>query len=153
VGSADDVGTIGRAEVVRHGNTVTVATALKSVGDALLAAGALAADGIELEVVDLRTLRPLDRTTILESLSRTNRLLVVEEGPRTGGWSEGVLTAVVEGGLEDLDDAWRLTTADAPIPYSPPLEDAFLPGVDRIVASVRERLGVQGASEPAASTA
>jgi acetoin:2,6-dichlorophenolindophenol oxidoreductase subunit beta len=152
VGSADDVGTIGRAEVVRRGHTVTVATAMKSVGDVLQAADALAADGIDLEVVDLRTLRPLDRTTVRESVSHTNRLLVVEEGPRTGGWSEGVLTAVVEDGLEDLDDAWRLTTDDAPIPYSPPLEDAFLPGVESIVASVRERLGVQGAREPVASS-
>jgi pyruvate/2-oxoglutarate/acetoin dehydrogenase E1 component len=153
VGSADDVGTIGRAEVVRRGATVTVATAMKSVADALLAADALAADGIELEVVDLRTLRPLDRATVQESVARTNRLLVVEEGPRTGGWSESVLTAVVEDGLEDLDDAWRLTTDDAPIPYSPPLEDAFLPGVERIVASVRERLGVQAARKPVPSTA
>jgi pyruvate/2-oxoglutarate/acetoin dehydrogenase E1 component len=153
VGSADDVGTIGRAEVVRRGATVTVATAMKSVADALLAADALAADGIELEVVDLRTLRPLDRATVQESVARTNRLLVVEEGPRTGGWSESVLTAVVEDGLEDLDDAWRLTTDDAPIPYSPPLEDAFLPGIERIVASVRERLGVQAARKPVPSTA
>jgi pyruvate/2-oxoglutarate/acetoin dehydrogenase E1 component len=153
VGSADEVATIGRAEVVRRGETLTVVTAMKSVTDALLAADELAADGIELEVVDLRTLRPIDRTTVRESVARTNRLLVVEEGPRTGGWSESVLAAIVEEGLDDLDDVWRLTTDDAPIPYSPPLEDAFLPGVERIVASVRERLGVQGARQPVASTA
>jgi pyruvate/2-oxoglutarate/acetoin dehydrogenase E1 component len=153
VGSADEVATIGRAEVVRRGETLTVVTAMKSVTDALLAADDLAADGIELEVVDLRTLRPIDRTTVRESVARTNRLLVVEEGPRTGGWSESVLAAIVEEGLDDLDDVWRLTTDDAPIPYSPPLEDAFLPGVERIVASVRERLGVQGARQPVASTA
>jgi acetoin:2,6-dichlorophenolindophenol oxidoreductase subunit beta len=153
VGSADDVATIGRADVVRPGHTVTVATAMKSVNDALLAADELAADGIELEVIDLRTLRPLDHATVRESVSRTNRLLVIEEGPRTGGWSESVLSAVVEDGLEDLDDVWRLTTDDAPIPYSPPLEDAFLPGVERIVASVRERLGLQAEREPVASRA
>jgi acetoin:2,6-dichlorophenolindophenol oxidoreductase subunit beta len=153
VGSADDVATIGRAEVLRRGETLTVATAMKSVTDALLAADELSADGIELEVIDLRTLRPLDRVTVRESVARTNRLLVVEEGPRTGGWSESVLTAVVEDGLEDVDDVWRLTTDDAPIPYSPPLEDAFLPGVERIVASVRERLGVQAGRERAASSA
>jgi pyruvate/2-oxoglutarate/acetoin dehydrogenase E1 component len=149
VGSADAVATIGRAEVVRPGETVTVVAAMKSVTDALRAADELAADGIELEVVDLRTLRPIDRATVRESVARTNRLLVVEEGPRTGGWSESVLAGVAEDGLEDLDDAWRVTTDDAPIPYSPPLEDAFLPGVERIVASVRERLGVR---EPAASS-
>jgi pyruvate/2-oxoglutarate/acetoin dehydrogenase E1 component len=152
VGPADDVATIGRAEVVRPGHTVTVASAMKSVTDALLAADELAADGIELEVIDLRTLRPIDHLTVHESVSRTNRLLVIEEGPRTGGWSESVLTAVVEDGLEDLDDVWRLTTDDAPIPYSPPLEDAFLPGVERIVASVRERLGLEAQREPVASS-
>jgi acetoin:2,6-dichlorophenolindophenol oxidoreductase subunit beta len=153
VGSQDDVATIGRAQVVRAGHSLTVVTAMKSVADALVAADRLVADGIELEVVDLRTLRPLDRATVRESVSRTNRLLVVEEGPRTGGWSEGVLAAIVEDGLEDLDDAWRLTTEDAPIPYSPPLEDAFLPSVDSIVASVRQRLGVQPQRAPVASTA
>jgi len=92
------------------------------------------------EVIDLRTLRPLDRDTVLESVRRTNRLLVVEEGPRTGGWAGGILADVAEDALEYLDDVWRLTTDDAPIPYSPPLEDAFLPSAERIVASVHDHL-------------
>ena len=71
----------------------------------------------------------------------TTRLCVVEEGPRTGGWAGELLAAVTERKLEDLDDAWRVATLDHPVPYSPPLEDAFLPGPDRIVAEVRERLG------------
>jgi acetoin:2,6-dichlorophenolindophenol oxidoreductase subunit beta len=143
---------LGQAVCVHDVGLGPVASAMKSVTDALLAADELAADGIELEVIDLRTLRPIDHLTFRESVSRTNRLLVIEEGPRTGGWWESVLTAVVEDGLEDLDDVWRLTTDDAPIPYSPPLEDAFLPGVERIVASVRERLGLEAQREPVASS-
>ncbi len=91
-------------------------------------------------MIDLRTLRPLDTETILDSLSRTNNLLVVEEGPRTGGWSAQVLAEVAEHALSDIENIWRLTTDDTPIPYSPPLEDAFLPGREAIVASALARL-------------
>jgi pyruvate/2-oxoglutarate/acetoin dehydrogenase E1 component len=139
-GPDDEVLTIGEAAVVREGADLTVVSVMKGVHDALAAAEVLAGEGVELEVIDLRTLRPLDEATVLESVAKTNRLLVVEEGPRTGGWSGGVLAALVERALEDVDDAWRLTTADAPIPYSPALEDAFLPGEEAIAASVRERL-------------
>jgi acetoin:2,6-dichlorophenolindophenol oxidoreductase subunit beta len=81
-------------------------------------------------------------------VTRTNRLLVVEEGPRTGGWSGGILGDLTEDALEELDDAWRLTTPDGPTPYSPPLEDSFLPSTEHIVASVRERLGVSSRPVP-----
>ena len=131
---------LGAARVVREGRDLTVATASKSVHDALAAAATLAGDGVELEVIDLRTLRPLDRATVADSVKRTNRLLVVEEGPRTGGWSGEVLGDLAQDALEHLDDAWRLTTPDAPIPYSPTLEDAFLPSAAHFVASVREHL-------------
>jgi thiosulfate/3-mercaptopyruvate sulfurtransferase len=76
--------------------------------------------------------------TVLESVARTNRVLAVEEGPRTGGWATGLLGAVAEQGLHDLDDAWILATDETPVPYSPTLEDDFLPDADAIVASVRE---------------
>ncbi len=131
---------LGVARVVREGRDVTVATVSKSVHDALAAAETLAGDGLELEVIDLRTLRPLDRDTVRASVIRTSRLMVVEEGPRTGGWSGEVLGDLAQDALEHLDDVWRLTTPDAPIPYSPTLEDAFLPAADHIVASVREHL-------------
>ena len=139
---ADDpeIEPLGVARVVREGRDLTVATASKSVHDVLAAAETLAGDGLELEVIDLRTLRPLDRDTVCASVKRTNRLLVVEEGPRTGGWSGEVLGDLAQDALEHLDDAWRLTTPDAPIPYSPTLEDAFLPSADHIVTSVREHL-------------
>jgi acetoin:2,6-dichlorophenolindophenol oxidoreductase subunit beta len=150
-GDEDELAAIGRAEIVRQGSDVTIVSAMKGVHDALAAAQELEPDGIDAEVIDLRTLRPLDRDTVRESVARTNRLLVLEEGPRTGGWSGGVLGDLAEDALEELDDIWRLTTPDAPIPYSPPLEDAFLPSVDLITASVRERLAVE--SQPVKSSA
>jgi pyruvate/2-oxoglutarate/acetoin dehydrogenase E1 component len=131
---------LGRAAVRREGNDVTLVSAMKSVTDCLDAAAQLAQDGIDAEVIDLRTLRPLDTETVLASVAKTNRILVVEEGPRTGGWAGEVLARVTEEALHDLDDAWRLTTPDQPIPYSPPLEDDFLPSAEAIAASVRERL-------------
>ena len=90
-----------------------------------------------MEIIDLRTLRLIDWETIQGSLEKTNRLIVVEEGPKTGGWAGEVLALAVEESLEELDDAWRLTTPDRPIPYSPPLEDAFLPGPEAIARSIR----------------
>jgi len=131
---------IGEAAIVRDGRDVTLVSAMRGVHECLAAAGTLAGRGIEAEVVDLRTLRPLDAKTVLASLARTNRLVVVEEGPLTGGWAGEVLSLAVEQGLGDIDDAWRITSPDSPIPYSPPLEDAHLPGAERIVAEVERRL-------------
>jgi acetoin:2,6-dichlorophenolindophenol oxidoreductase subunit beta len=136
---------LGRAKVVREGGDLTIVSAFKGVPDSLAAAEELASDGIDAEVVDLRTLRPLDSATVLESVARTNRLLVVEEGPRTGGWAAVLLGIVAQEGLHDLDDCWLLNTGETPAPYSPTLEDAFLPGPDAIAAAVRERLGAAAA--------
>jgi acetoin:2,6-dichlorophenolindophenol oxidoreductase subunit beta len=133
---------LGEAAIARPGDDLTIASIGKGVPDSIAAAEALAADGIAVEVVDLRTLRPLDVTTVLDSVARTNRLLAVEEGPRTGGWAAGLLGAVAERALHDLDDAWIVATDETPIPYSPTLEDAFIPDTDAIVASVRTRAGV-----------
>jgi pyruvate/2-oxoglutarate/acetoin dehydrogenase E1 component len=131
---------IGSARIVREGSDLTLVTAMKGVDDAVAAADELAAIGVDVEIVDLRTLRPLDFDTVLASVSKTNRLLVVEEGPRTGGWAGEVLAEIAERALDRLDDAWRLTCPDTPIPYSPPLEDEYLPTTAAIVASVRSRL-------------
>src|SRR3954454_8541632 len=137
---AEETTPIGRATVAREGDDLTIVSVSKGVRDALEAAEALAADGLQVEVVDLRTLRPLDAATVLESVSKTNRVLAVEEGPRTGGWASGVLGVVAEQGLHDLDDAWIIATDETPVPYSPALEDAFLPTAETIVESVRGRL-------------
>jgi acetoin:2,6-dichlorophenolindophenol oxidoreductase subunit beta len=137
----DEVLPLGEAAVARAGNDLTIVSISKGVRDALAAAEALAGDGLDAEVIDLRTLRPLDVDRVLRSVAQTNRLVAVEEGPRTGGWASGLLGAVTERGLHDLDDAWILATGETPIPYSPTLEDAFIPGAEAIAASVRERLG------------
>jgi pyruvate/2-oxoglutarate/acetoin dehydrogenase E1 component len=131
---------LGEAAVVREGTDVTLVTAMKSVHDSLEAADALEEDRLSVEVIDLRTLRPLDVETVLASVRKTTRIVVVEEGPLTGGWAGEVLASVTEHALGYLDDAWRIATPNTPIPYSPTLEDAFLPGPDRIAAEIRGRL-------------
>ncbi len=136
----DEVVPLGRARIAREGRSLTLVTAMKGVHDCVAAADMLAADGIDAEVVDLRTLRPLDLETVLASVAKTNRVAVVEEGPLTGGWAGEMLALIAEHGLSDLDDAWRIATPDTPIPYSPQLEDAHLPGPERIAAEVRRRV-------------
>jgi pyruvate/2-oxoglutarate/acetoin dehydrogenase E1 component len=139
VGDSDTVVELGRASVVREGRDVTLVSVMKGVRDCLAAAAKLAENGVDAEVIDLRTIRPPDIETILSSVRKTNRLAVVEEGPLTGGWAAEILALATEHGLGDLDDAWRITTANSPIPYSPPLEDAFIPDADRIAREVMER--------------
>jgi acetoin:2,6-dichlorophenolindophenol oxidoreductase subunit beta len=131
---------LGQAAVRREGTDVTLVTAMKGVHDSLEAAEALERDRVSVEVIDMRTLRPLDVETVIASVEKTNRLVVVEEGPLTGGWAGEMLAAVTERALGYLDDAWRIATPDTPIPYSPPLEDMFLPGPGRIAEEIRRRL-------------
>jgi pyruvate/2-oxoglutarate/acetoin dehydrogenase E1 component len=125
---------------VREGDDVTIVAAMKSVHDSLEAAEALDQDRVSAEVIDLRTLRPFDLETVLASVRKTNRIVIVEEGPLTGGWAGEVLASVTEQALGYLDDAWRVATPNTPIPYSPPLEEAFLPGPKRIADEIRRRL-------------
>jgi pyruvate/2-oxoglutarate/acetoin dehydrogenase E1 component len=131
---------LGEANIVREGTDITLVTAMKSVHDSLEAANGLEPDRISVEVIDLRTLRPFDVETVLTSVRKTTRIVVVEEGPLTGGWGGEVLATVAEQALGYLDDAWRIATPNTPIPYSPPLEDAFLPGPERIATEIRRRL-------------
>jgi acetoin:2,6-dichlorophenolindophenol oxidoreductase subunit beta len=137
---------LGKAAYAREGGDITIVSALRGVRDSLEAAEELAGDGIAAEVVDIRSLRPLDHETVLESVAKTNRLMVVEEGTRVGGWAANLLGIVAAEGLHDLDDAWLVATGDTPAPYSPSLEDAWLPGPAEIAAAVRARLGVAAAS-------
>jgi acetoin:2,6-dichlorophenolindophenol oxidoreductase subunit beta len=135
-----EVGRLGEAAVVREGSDVTIVAAMKSVHDSLEAAETLEQDRVSAEVIDLRTLRPFDLETVLASVRKTNRIVIVEEGPLTGGWAGEVLASVTEQALGYLDDAWRVATPNTPIPYSPPLEEAFLPGPKRIADEIRRRL-------------
>jgi acetoin:2,6-dichlorophenolindophenol oxidoreductase subunit beta len=138
---SDEPVELSKAAVVREGGDLTIVSAMVGVRVATEAAEALSRDGIDAEVIDLRTLRPLDPATVSASLEKTNRLLVLEEGPRTGGWSTTVAAELGEHSLGDIDDIWRITTADMPIPFSPVLEDAFLPAADAVADAIRERLG------------
>jgi pyruvate/2-oxoglutarate/acetoin dehydrogenase E1 component len=143
LGGPDDLVPLGKAAVVREGSDLTVMTAMKGVHDALEVADGLAEVGIDIEVVDLRSFRPIDAETIVASAEKTGRVLVVEEGPRTGGWAGEVMAVVTEGALGYLDDAWRLTMPDLPLPYSPPLEKGVLPGPDAISHAIRSRAGIR----------
>lgn len=136
---------LGVARTVRAGADVTVVSAMTGVAIALDAAEMLAADGIDAEVIDLRTLKPFDVAAVAASLERTGRLVVVDEGPRTGGWSGALVAELAESSLDYVDDICRIATADLPVPFSPVLEDAFLPDAATVAAEVRERLGAAAA--------
>lgn len=138
--AVEEIEPLGRARVVRRGDDVTLVSCMRGVVACLEAAELLAEQDISAEVIDLRTLRPLDRGTIAASLRRTHRLVAVEEGPLTGGWAGEVLAVATEEGLSDIDDVWRITTADLPIPFSPGVEDAFFPTAASIAEQVRTRV-------------
>jgi pyruvate dehydrogenase E1 component beta subunit len=132
---------IGVADVKRHGTDVTVVSYAQGVHLALQAARQLAQAGVELEVIDVRTLKPLDLDTILESVAKTGRLVVVSEGSRTGGVAGEIVARVVENAWDSLRAApVRVTAKDTPIPYATALERAVLPQVDDVVAGVHRTL-------------
>lgn len=129
----------GKARIHRAGDDVTVITWGAMVWTAAEAAERLASDGVSVEVIDLRTLIPWDRETVLESVRRTSRALVLHEDTRTGGFGAEILATVAEEAFEDLDAPLRRIAApDTPVPFSPPLERAFIPQVDDVVAGLRE---------------
>jgi pyruvate/2-oxoglutarate/acetoin dehydrogenase E1 component len=132
---------LGSAAISRVGTDVTLVSIMRGVHDCLAAAEQLATHGIEAEVVDLRMLRPLDVDTVVASVTKTNRAVLVEEGPVVGGWAAGLAGHLAHVALEELDDVVVLGTDETPVPYSPTLEDPFLPGVERIVSTVLSRLG------------
>ena len=132
---------IGRAEVRRAGGAVTLVTYGGSLPKTLQAADRLAVEGIEAEVLDLRSLRPLDTGAILASVAKTHRALVVDEGWRTCSFAAEVSARIMEGGFYDLDiPVARVCSAEVPIPYAKHLEDAALPQAEAIVTTVREML-------------
>ncbi len=139
---APEVLPLGKAAVVREGTDVTLVSISKGVRDCLRAADELEEKGVGAEVVDLRSLRPLDVGTVLGSVAKTNRVVIVEEGPLIGGWGANLLGIVAAEGLHDLDDAWVVACPETPIPYSPSLEDAFIPTEGHIVHEVSARLGL-----------
>lgn len=133
---------LGTAKVVREGTDMTVVATMQNVSQAVMAAETLAAEGIEVEVVDLRSLRPLDTNFVQGSVAKTNRLLAVEEGVLVGGWAANLVGVVASEALDELDAVGVLTCPDAPIPFSPSLEDVFLPNAERIAGRIRAQLGL-----------
>jgi len=136
---------IGRALVRRAGTDLTLITYGGSLLKTLEAAELLAADGVAAEVIDLRTLRPLDTATILASVARTHRALIVDEGWRTGSFAAEVSARIMEGAFYELDGpVQRLCSAEVPIPYARHMEDAALPQAATIAAAVRAMLKRDG---------
>jgi pyruvate dehydrogenase E1 component beta subunit len=138
----DHVVPLGEALVRRKGDDVTLVALAYMVPRALEAAERLAGDGISAEVIDLRCLIPLDARTVLDSVARTSRLVIVEENPYQGGWGGTLASIVAEEGFFDLDaPIRRVASACVPLPFSANLEDVVIPSVDRIAEAVRQSLG------------
>ncbi|HYL47078.1 MAG TPA: alpha-ketoacid dehydrogenase subunit beta [Candidatus Limnocylindrales bacterium] len=130
---------LGQAVVRRPGSDLTIISYAATMYAALEAAEELVKENISAEVIDLRTLLPLDRETILASVKKTNKLLIAHEDTRTGGIAGEISALVFEGAFEDLDGpVARVTALDTPVPYAPTLEEHFLPNAAKIAAAARE---------------
>jgi pyruvate/2-oxoglutarate/acetoin dehydrogenase E1 component len=136
---------IDKAAIRREGKDISLITYGGSLGKTLQAAIDLQQKNIDAEVVDLRTLRPLDTATIIESVSRTHRALIIDEGWRSGGIAAEICTRIMEGAFYELDlPVARLCSAEVPIPYAKHLEEAALPQVQPIVETVLQMVGNRG---------
>lgn len=133
--------TLDRAAVRRPGRDVTLVTYGGSLGKCLQAAESLAGSGVDCEVIDLRSLRPLDMDTVLQSVTKTHRAVIVDEGWRTCSLAAEVSAQIMERGFYDLDaPVARVCSAEVPMPYAKHLEDAALPQPERIITTVQELL-------------
>jgi pyruvate dehydrogenase E1 component beta subunit len=129
---------LGKAHVVRRGSSMTVVATQLMLHRALAAAESLGTEGIDVEVIDPRTLAPLDLETIVESVTNTGRLVCIQESPVAGSWGATIAAAVVEQAWESLDARPRLVSGDdTPIPYAGSLEDEWVPAVERITEALR----------------
>jgi 2-oxoisovalerate dehydrogenase E1 component beta subunit len=130
---------LGKAGVARKGRDLSVITYAAMVHVALEAAEILAKEGIEVEVIDLRTLLPLDREAIAHTVRRTNRVMILHEDVKTGGIAGEIAAIINEEAFDDLDaPIVRVTSKDTPVPFSPPLEAAFMPNVEDVVRAARK---------------
>jgi 2-oxoisovalerate dehydrogenase E1 component beta subunit len=137
-GAGDFTVPIGKAKIAREGRHLSIITYAAMLHVALEAAEILAKEGIDVEVVDLRTLLPLDRETVCESVKKTSKVLLVHEDTRTAGLAGELAVSITETVFEYLDGPiLRVTAPDTPVPYSPPLEEAFLPNVDKVLEKAR----------------
>jgi 2-oxoisovalerate dehydrogenase E1 component beta subunit len=130
---------IGKARVVQEGDDLTIYTYGWMVEQSQLAAATLEEEGVSVEIVDLRTLLPLDKESILTSIEKTSKALIVHEDTRTLGVGAEVAAILAEEAFDLLDGPiMRVTAPDTPVPFSPPLEEAFLPNADKIAAAARQ---------------
>ncbi len=130
---------IGKAVVRREGRDLTILSYAAMMHTSLEAAEQLAKEGIQAEVIDLRTLLPLDEETIIQSAKKTNKVLVVHEDTKTGGIAGEISAILCEKAFQDLDGpVMRVTSLDTPVPYAPPLEEYFLPNAAKVTAAARE---------------
>ena len=130
---------LGKAAIRREGTDLSIITFGAMVHTAVDAAGKLAAEGVEAEILDLRSLAPLDREAVLTTVAKTSRALLLHEATLTGGIGGELAAIISEEAFEYLDaPVMRVASADSPVPYSPPLEAAFLPGVDKVVAAAKK---------------
>ena len=137
--SDDYIVPLGKAVVRRGGKHLTILSYAAMMHTSLEAAEALAKDGIEAEVIDLRTLLPLDEETILQSVKKTNKCLVVHEDTKTGGIAGEIAAILAEKAFHDMDGPLvRVTSLDTPVPYAPTLEEAFLPNAKKVFAAAKE---------------
>jgi pyruvate dehydrogenase E1 component beta subunit len=134
----DHVVELGQASVVRPGSDVTLVALASTVPLALAAAEQVASSGVSVEVIDLRSLIPLDMTTVLASVGRTSRLIIVEENPYQGGWGGTVASVVADEGFESLDaPIRRVAAACVPLPFADVLEQEVIPTTEKVVAAIR----------------
>jgi len=130
---------IGKAAVAREGRDVSLLSWGAMVGKCLEAAAALEKEGLSAEVLDLRTITPLDAESVLATVKKTSRAVVVHEAVRTGGFGGEVAALIADQAFDYLDaPIKRVTAPDTPVPFSPPLEQEFIPSVPKILAAVKE---------------
>ena len=133
---------LGQADIKREGSDVTVVAISRMVYEAMTAADKLATDGISIEVIDPRTITPLDKETILNSVKKTGRLVIAHEAVKTGGFGSEIAAIIAEEGFDYLDaPVKRIGAAFAPIPFSKPLEEFCLPTGEDIIRAVKEIMG------------
>ena len=129
---------LGQAAVARAGSDVTVVALASTVPLALAAAEQVAADGVSAEVIDLRSLIPLDMAAVLASVQRTSRLVIVEENPYQGGWGGTVASIVADEGFESLDaPIRRVAAACVPLPFADALEQEVIPTTEKVISAIR----------------
>jgi 2-oxoisovalerate dehydrogenase E1 component beta subunit len=130
---------IGKARVHRQGRDLSIITYAAMVHTAQEAAGILAQEGIDVEIVDLRSLMPLDREAIVATVKKTNKVILLHEDTKTGGLAGELAAIINEEAFDDLDGPIvRITALDTPVPFSPPLEEFFLPKVEDVVREARK---------------